>query len=81
MDDILLINADEYLPTDETSIPLGKPAPVKGTVMDFTTPHVIGQRIAELKKPPHTTKGYDHCYVLRGPAGNANAGGPGRGSA
>ncbi len=37
--------------------------------MDFTTPHVIGERIDELKKPPHTTKGYDHCYVLRGQAG------------
>ncbi len=69
LDDVLMVAADEYLPTDEGSIPLGKPAPVKGTVMDFTTPHVIGERIDELKKPPHATKGYDHCYVLRGPAG------------
>jgi aldose 1-epimerase len=69
LDDILTINADKYLPTDDTSIPLGDAAPVKGTVWDFTTPHVMGERMDVLKKPPYTTKGYDHCYVLRGPAG------------
>jgi len=69
LDEMLYIAADEYLPTDATSIPLGKPAPVKGTVMDFTTQHAMGERIGELKKPPYTTIGYDHCYVLRGPAG------------
>ena len=65
----LMVAADEYLPTDEGSIPLGKPAPVKGTVWDFTTTHKIGERIDQLKQPPSNTKGYDHCYVLRGPAG------------
>ncbi len=69
LDDLLWLAADKYLPTDDTSIPLGDPAPVKGTVMDFTTPRAIGERIDALKKPPHTTKGYDHCYVLDGPAG------------
>jgi aldose 1-epimerase len=65
----LMIAADKWLPTDETSIPTGELAPVKGTAMDFTEPHAIGERIDELKKPPHTTKGYDHCYVLRGQSG------------
>jgi aldose 1-epimerase len=65
----LTLTADEYLPIDATAIPLGKPAAVKGTAMDFTKPHAIGERIAELKKEPHTTKGYDHCYVLRGQQG------------
>jgi aldose 1-epimerase len=69
LDDVLWIAADKYLPTDNTSIPLGELAPVAGTIMDFTTPHVMGERMDALKKPPHTTKGYDHCYVLRGPAG------------
>ena len=32
--------------------------------MDFTTPHAVGERIAELKKGP-PPGGYDHCYVLR----------------
>lgn len=65
----LTLAADEYLPIDATAIPLGKPAAVKGTAMDFSTPHAIGERIGELKKPPHETKGYDHCYVLRGQKG------------
>ena len=42
---------------------------MKGTPIDFTTPHAIGERIGELKKDPHKTKGYDHCYVLRGQQG------------
>ena len=54
----LMINADRYLPVDEGLIPLGEPATVKGTPMDFTEPHSIGSRIAQVKG------GYDHCYVL-----------------
>jgi aldose 1-epimerase len=65
----LMINADKYLPIDDTSIPLGDLAAVKGTPFDFTTPHAIGERISELKKEPHKTKGYDHCFVLRGQDG------------
>jgi aldose 1-epimerase len=65
----LMIAADKWIPTDDTSIPTGELAPVKGTAMDFTTAHAIGDKIDELKKPPHTTKGYDHCYVLRGQTG------------
>jgi aldose 1-epimerase len=65
----LTLIADKYLPIDDTSIPTGALADVKGTPFDFTTPHAIGERIAELKQEPHKTKGYDHCYVLRGQQG------------
>lgn len=65
----LEIAADKYLPIDATSIPTGVLADVKGTAMDFTTVHTIGERIDELKKAPHTTQGYDHCYALRGQEG------------
>jgi aldose 1-epimerase len=65
----LTLTADKYLPIDDTSIPTGKAADVKGSPFDFTTPHAIGERIGELKKDPHKTKGYDHCYVLRGQSG------------
>ncbi len=65
----LTINADQYLPIDDTSIPTGKPASVKGTAFDFTTPHAIGERIDQIKKDPHKTQGYDHCFVLRGQQG------------
>ncbi len=55
--------ADKYTPVDDTLIPTGKVAPVKGTPLDFTTPHTIGERIGELKGEPG---GYDHNFVLRG---------------
>jgi aldose 1-epimerase len=53
------IFADRYLPVDETLIPLGNIASVKGTPLDYSTElRTIGSRIAEVKD------GYDHCYVL-----------------
>jgi aldose 1-epimerase len=63
----LMLAADKYLPIDETSIPTGELADVEGTVMDFTTAQPIGSRIAELQQGH--TKGYDHCYVVRGEPG------------
>jgi len=65
----LEIAADEYLPIDKTSIPTGKLKTVKKTVFDFTTPQTIGSRIGELKKDPNGTRGYDHCYAVRGKNG------------
>jgi aldose 1-epimerase len=65
----LTLAADKYLPIDDTSIPRGQLADVKGTPLDFTQPHAIGERIGALKQDPHKTKGYDHCYVVRGEPG------------
>jgi aldose 1-epimerase len=61
----VMLNADEYLPVDDGLIPLGPPAAVAGTPMDFTTPHAIGARIDQVEG------GYDHCYVLSKPKGAA----------
>ncbi len=61
----LTLNADRYLPVDEGLIPLGPPAPVKETPMDFTRPMTIGSRIGEVEG------GYDHCYVLNKKADEA----------
>jgi aldose 1-epimerase len=44
----LTLMADKYLPIDAGAIPTGELAPVKGTAMDFTSPHAIGERIADL---------------------------------
>lgn len=63
-DHSLTILADTYLPTDATAIPYGKPEPVKGTPMDFTTSHTIGSRINEDFQQLVFGKGYDHNYVL-----------------
>ena len=70
----LTLLAEEYTPADETLIPTGKIAPVKGTPLDFTSPTPIGSRIGQLKGEPG---GYDHNYVLRGDGKDAGAGGAG----
>jgi len=54
----LMINADRFLPVDDTLIPLGRPKAVKGTAMDFTSPKPIGRDMARVEG------GYDHCYLL-----------------
>jgi aldose 1-epimerase len=66
LDHVLWLNADGYTPVDATMIPTGEIAPVKGTIFDFTKPKPIGQDIAQT---PGTPNGYDHNYVLNGPAG------------
>jgi aldose 1-epimerase len=63
-DHLLQINADAYLPTDETAIPYGKPEPVEGTPMDFRQPTEIGLRINDNFQQLIFGKGYDHTYVL-----------------
>lgn len=63
-DHTLTIKASHYLPTDETAIPYGDPAPVAGTPMAFDTPHTIGERIDEPFEQLIFGHGYDHCYVL-----------------
>jgi aldose 1-epimerase len=61
LDHEMMIAADHYTPVDEALIPTGEIAPVKGTLMDFTTPQPIGSRFAQFHTQP---VGYDHNYVL-----------------
>ena len=58
------INADYYLPIDETSIPTGEIRFVKGTPFDFRTPKPVGQDIDADDEQIKNGAGYDHCYVL-----------------
>lgn len=58
LDHELLLNCDRYLPVTAEAIPTGELAPVKGTPMDFTSAHKIGERIDQVKG------GYDHCWVV-----------------
>ena len=65
LDHTLWIDADNYTPTDNGSIPTGEIKPVKGTAFDFTKSKKIGLQIND------TTDiqikyggGYDHCWVL-----------------
>jgi aldose 1-epimerase len=54
----LWIDADNYTPTDNGSIPTGEIKPVKGTPFDFTSPHKVGERIDSVRN------GYDNNFVL-----------------
>ena len=63
-DHSLQIDAAYYLPTDETAIPYGKKEKVEGTPMDFTTPHLVGERINAPFQQLEFGRGYDHTYVL-----------------
>ena len=58
------INADYYVPIDDTSIPTGEIESVKGTPLDFTTPHAVGERIDADHIQTKRGAGYDHCFVL-----------------
>ena len=60
-DHLMQIMADRFVQVDDTLIPTGELPAVKGTVMDFSSSHRIGDNIAKTGGDPH---GYDHTYVL-----------------
>jgi aldose 1-epimerase len=62
---ILMLHADQVLDVDGDLIPTGRMNSVEGTPFDFRTPTAIGDRNGELP----ATKGYDHCLIVRGEAG------------
>ncbi|MDR1201272.1 MAG: galactose mutarotase [Tannerellaceae bacterium] len=63
-DHLLTINADYFLPTDETAIPYGPKEKVEGTPMDFRSPFAVGERINDNFEQLIFGKGYDHTYIL-----------------
>lgn len=65
MDHVATIQADQSLDVDGDLIPTGKLNDVSGTALDFRQPTPFGDRIDQLS----ATKGYDHCYVVRGEIG------------
>ena len=63
------LDATQFLPIDETLIPIGELRPVQGTPMDFTTSTAIGDRIASDDEQLRCGQGYDHTWVIDKPAG------------
>jgi aldose 1-epimerase len=61
---VLQLHAEEYLPVDARSIPLGSAEPVMGTPFDFTTPRRLGDRIREPHPQVAQARGVDHAFVL-----------------
>lgn len=64
LDQLVSINADYYVPIDDTSIPTGEILKVEGTPMDFRTAHAVGENIDAPFQQLKNGAGYDHCYVL-----------------
>ena len=58
------INADFYIPIDETSIPTGEIRRVEGTPFDFRKTKTVGQNIDADNEQIKNGAGYDHCFVL-----------------
>ena len=65
-DHVLKLNASEYLPTDDTLIPLGESEPVAGTPMDFISGKTLGEEIDADFPALKFGKGYDNCYLIDG---------------
>jgi aldose 1-epimerase len=59
------VEADQVLAIDEGLIPTGEFLPVAGTSLDFRRLRPMSDDIDKLP----STHGYDHCYVVRGSAG------------
>jgi aldose 1-epimerase len=70
LDNVLTVFADGYTPIDADSIPTGAIVPVSGTAFDFRAPEMVDVRVRDAGDPQiRIARGYDHNFVLRGPAG------------
>ena len=58
------INADFYVPIDETSIPTGEIRKVAGTPFDFTKMHAVGDMIDADDEQTRNGAGYDHSFLI-----------------
>jgi aldose 1-epimerase len=65
LDHVLVINADKSTPViDASMIPTGEIVDIKGTALDFISPHAIGERIEADHPQLKYGAGYDFNYVL-----------------
>ena len=64
LDHVLVINADKTTPVTEDMVPTGEIEDIRGTDLDFTTPHVIGERIDSNNQFLVYGVGYDFNYII-----------------
>ncbi|MGH9403216.1 MAG: aldose epimerase family protein [Terriglobia bacterium] len=64
LDEVAMINADEFTPIDSTEIPTGELRKVAGTPFDFRKPTPIGARINEHTEQLKFASGYDDNWVI-----------------
>ena len=63
LDQLVMINADNYTPVDSTLIPVGI-SPVDGTPLDLRTPVAIGKQINDPFQQLQFGRGFDLNWVL-----------------
>ncbi|MBE6554817.1 MAG: galactose mutarotase [Ruminococcaceae bacterium] len=68
LDHVLMMDADTYLPTDETLIPTGELRSVAGTPFDFRAPKEVGKDFCADNVDLKIAGGYDHCFNFTGGA-------------
>ncbi len=66
LDHLIEINADEFLPVNQTLIPTGEMKEVEGTAFDFREPKLIGEDISKDNEEEQLRlgQGYDHNWIL-----------------
>ncbi|WP_026753440.1 aldose epimerase family protein [Sediminibacter sp. Hel_I_10] len=65
----VVIDADAFLPVDETLIPTGEIRKVQGTPFDFTSVKQVSKEINADNEQLKRGQGYDHCWILNGDKG------------
>jgi aldose 1-epimerase len=65
LDHVLVVDANTVTAVaDSQLIPTGEITDIRGTAMDFTTPHTVGERINDPMPQLRFGGGYDHNYIL-----------------
>lgn len=64
LDHELTIKASNFVPVNNVMIPLGEFRPVEATPFDFTTPHLVGERIDNDDEQLKIANGYDHTFIF-----------------
>ncbi|HEY3372134.1 MAG TPA: aldose epimerase family protein [Prolixibacteraceae bacterium] len=65
LDHVLVVDANFVTAVaDSQLIPTGEIADIRGTAMDFTSPHTVGERINDSMPQLRMGGGYDHNYIL-----------------
>ena len=65
LDHVMVIDANfSTAVADSQLIPTGEIVDIRGTAMDFTTPHTVGERINDPMPQLKMGGGYDHNYIL-----------------
>lgn len=60
----VIINAGKSTPVNMFMIPTGEIVDIRGSFLDFTTPHTIGERIDSTHQQLQFARGYDFNYVI-----------------